>query len=367
MMSLGLVRRVPLEGANCLPWLARILAHQPESAARDLRRGVPTVAELTRFAAVHRLGPLLSQAADHSALRRFLPEALRQSWQDTYVRQWMANQLLLYKLRGIPLAFSEAGTDFLLLKGPYLAHRFYGDLAQRTFEDIDLLVRPEQAGPCLRWLRSELGFSSSALFHPLLRGFSPLLRSLTHAKSVRRGDLTVDLHWALRCHPSFAIDDARLWATRQVFALPGRGEESINVPADEYVLVLTLLGIFDDLSRLLIPIKGLVDAFLILRAIDAVMDWPDFLARRRTERLHWIVVDVLAMILELFEGRELLPRLAGALEKVGQADCLGLKVVLRQTNRAQAIWSYRLRLYDMPRSISFLHFLAATPIKMVLF
>ncbi len=292
---------------------------------------------------------------------------LRQSWQDTYVRQWLANQVLLYRLRGIRLAFTEAGIDVLLLKGPYLAKRFYGDLAQRSFEDIDLLVRAEQAGPCLRWMRNELGFSGSTLFHPLLSGFSPLLRGLTHAKSVRRGDLIVDLHWALRCHPSFAIDNVRLWATRQVFTLPGQGEEPIDVPADEYVLVLTLLGIFDDLSRLVLPIKGLIDAFLILRAVDPVFDWPDFLARRRTERLHRIVVDVLATVLELFDGREQLPGLAAAIEKAGQTDCRGPKIVLGRTSRARAIWSYRLRLYDMPRPISFLHFLVAAPLRTALF
>ena len=228
-------------------------------------------------------------------------------------------------------------------------------------------MRPERAGPCLHWLRSELGFSSPTPFYPLRRGLSPLLRGLTHAVSVRRGDLTVDLHWALRCHPSFAIDNARLWATRQGFALPGHGGELVDLPADEYVLVLTLLGIFDDLSRLLLPVKGLIDSFLILRAVDSVLDWPDFLARRRTERLHRIVVDVLAMIVELFAARDPLPRLAAALEKEGPEDSRSLRVAVGPTNRAQAIWSYRLQLYDMPRPISLLHFLVTAPIRTLLF
>ena len=94
---------------------------------------------------------------------------------------------------------------------------------------------------------------------------------------------------------------------------------------------------------------------------------PGFLARRRTEGLHRIVVDVLAMIVELFAGRELLPGLAAALEKEGPADCQSLKVALGPTNRPRAIWSYRLRLYDMPRSISLLHFLVAAPVRTVLF
>ena len=366
MTNLGLVRRGPLAGASCLPWLARILAQHPNSTAQDITHGMPHIAELTRFAAAHDLGPLLSQRTDHPALRHSLPEVLRQSWKSAYVSRWLANQRLVYWLRGLRLAFSEAGIDCLLLKGPHLAERFYGDLAQRTFDDIDLLVRPDRVEPCLHLL-AKLGFSNPTPRYPLPWGLSWLLRGLTHGTSQRRGELAVDVHWALRCHPSFAIDDARIWATREGFTLPGRGEEHMHVPADEYVLVLTVLGIFDDLSRLLLPVKGLIDAFLILRAVDSIVDWSDFLSRRRAERLHAIVVDVLTMIVELFAARELLPRLVAALETQGTTGSRSLKVTRGPANRLGVIWSYRLQLYDMPRAISFAHFLVTAPIRTVLF
>ena len=73
------------------------------------------------------------------------------------------------------------------------------------------------------------------------------------------------------------------------------------------------------------------------------------------------------MIVELFAARELLPRLVAALETQGTTGSRSLKVTRGPANRLGVIWSYRLQLYDMPRAISFAHFLVTAPIRTVLF
>jgi len=343
---------------SCFPWLARLLAGDMDAAVHGLSHGTPDVAELTRFATAHQLGPLLFRRTDHPALQAMLPNSLRQKWQETYVRQWLAGEKLIGQLHRLQQAFSNSGKEFVLLKGPCLAQGFYGDLAQRKYEDIDLLVPARLARPTLRWLNKEFKFPGGGLFHPLLA-------RLTHAKSGMMGDLGVDLHWALRVHPSFSIDEARVWKTRQPFNLPGAGC-AVNVMSNEYALVLTLLEIFDDISRLEYSAKGFIDAFLILHTIDSTMNWPGFFARRKTERLHRIVFDVLTMIVELFNARDVLPALTANLAQQGPAESRSLKIMLAPASRLNGLWSYRLSLYDMPRPISALHLLISGPLRTLL-
>lgn len=359
MRALGTIRSEPLLGSRCLPWLARVLVGDSGRAAHDLDRGAVHTAEVEQFAKAYRLGPLLARRGDIPELRCRLPDPLFATWQDAYVRQWLANESLLQAFHGIRRSFVAAGEAFLLLKGPHLAQRFYGDLGERMYEDVDLLVPADRAEPCLDWLVREHAFVSPVRSHWLHR-------RLTHAKQVYRGNLDIDLHWGLRSHPSFSIDEERIWATRGTLVLPGSETVTVEVLSDEYALVLSLLSIFDDLSRLEAPVKGMVDAFLVLRKLDAETDWPSFLARRRAEGLDLLVTDVLAMLLHLFEARSLLPSLAASLSRNGDGDCRGLDICLRPTSRIRALWSYRCALYRMPRPLAFSRALCAAPVLTIL-
>lgn len=358
MKRLGRLRREPLEEASCLPWLARLLAGDAEAAAQDLDRGEPSIEELTRFASIHRMAPMLSRRTDHPSLRRAVPKTLRHQWQEAYVREWLANGALMQHLHRLQQAFSSTGRSFLLLKGPYLAERFYGDLAQRHFEDLDLLVPAGLAKTSLQWLQNELQSSGSTISHSLLP-------HLTHALSIHGTDVHVDLHWALRCHPSFHIDEAQIWETRQSFSF-SELRDSVDVLSDEFALVLTLLEIFDDLSRLEYSAKGFVDAFVILREVDTAMNWPVFFSRRKVEGLCQITIDVLILVVELFHAHDLLPTLVAALDAEGPTSCRGRHIVLRPTSRLQGLWSYRLPLYDMPRSTALLHLAVTAPLRALL-
>ncbi len=329
-----------------------------DAAVHGLSHGVPGITELAHFTATHQLGPVLSRRTNHPALQAILPEPLRQTWQDAYVKQWLAGEKMLGQLHRLQQAFSKRGKQFVLLKGPGLAQGFYGDPAQRKYEDIDLYVPARLARPTLRWLNKELKFPNSGLFHPLLA-------HITHAKSAIVGELGIDLHWALRVHPSFSIDEARVWQTRQSLDLPGPGGQ-VNVMSNEYTLVLTLLEIFDDISRLEYSAKGFVDAFLILHTIDSTMDWPGFIEQIKTERLDPIIFDVMIMIVELFNARDLLPALTANLEQHGPTESQSLKIMLAAASRPDVLWSYRLSLYDAPRLFSLIHLLFSAPLRMLL-
>ncbi len=358
MTKPGRWKRGPLEGLACLPWVAKLLSSQIKEAAADLQRGKPTVEELGHFAQIHQLGPLLFARTGLPHLQDVLPATLLERWQETYLRQWLANQRILRGVQPLLVASQCSGHALMLLKGPHLAHRFYGDLAQRKFEDIDLLVSKESAQEYLRWLQREFKFTGSMVLHGLRSRVS-------HAQALSAGDLRVDLHWALRTHPSFSIDDQRMWATRHKFQLPELGCD-MGVLSDEYVLVLALLEIFDDVSRLEYSAKALIDAFLILRQVDGVWDWDSFLTRRRAEGIEGIVVDGLNLLMTVFKAAELLPELNSAVARKTLAAPLSLGILADRADRWRAVWSYRLRLYQISRPMALLNLLGSAPLRLML-
>ena len=356
--GIGRLRRRALADAQCLPWIGRLVAGDLEQAAQDLARGVPDVARLQRFVATHRLEPLLSQRIEHPALRRLLPAELRSSWQDRYLRQWLANSSVTRQLPRLWHALSQCCEGPILLKGPAHAALYYGDLAQRRFEDLDLLVPAQHATNCLHRLQRELGSRQ-----PLLG--QALVRRATHARALRGAEVQIDLHWALRCHPSFRIDPARIWSTRLELTLP-EPDLTIAVLSHEYSLVLSLLEIFDDLSRLEHSVKGLLDCLLILHAANRSLDWPEFFSRRHAEGLGLISLDTLVMVLELFGARDLFPELEAALTAEGATESWARRIILHDSNRLRALWSYRLPLYEMSRPLALLHLAVSAPVRTVL-
>jgi hypothetical protein len=62
------------------------------------------------------------------------------------------------RLQQIADAFDGAGVDFVVLKGPALAHTVYPDPSWRTFNDLDVLVRTSQWRAAVEVLQGEFGW-----------------------------------------------------------------------------------------------------------------------------------------------------------------------------------------------------------------
>jgi hypothetical protein len=94
---------------------------------------------------------------------------------------------LLSELAG---AFDADGIDWLVMKGPMLAATLYPAIGDRTYGDLDLLVRRRDYARAMTLLEG-LGFVHAihnwALTEEMLNG----------QVSMSRGRLTIDLHWHL--------------------------------------------------------------------------------------------------------------------------------------------------------------------------
>lgn len=244
----------------------------------------------------HHLTHLIRAALPEPALReRLPPERLRALASRRPVQRASPEELLAAFVEARD-ALGESGVPVLLLKGATFAERLYGGLTRRPQFDVDLLVRRRQLRRALRILAS--------------RGFAHRARDL-HARTVVRGRVKIDVHHALRRAPAFRLDEATLWDRAVSGEIRGVVFRTLS---DEHAIVGLVLAAFEDLGQGMAKLKALLDLYLLLRRVDEATDWDTFLARRESENLLGITVNVLALLAELFEAREELPRLAAALE-----------------------------------------------------
>jgi hypothetical protein len=156
-------------------------------------------------------------------------------------RQTRRSTVLLDRLAGIADRFAAAGQAFILMKGAYLAERYYGDIAAREFIDLDLLVPMADRRRASRLLESA-GYAMRSR----MIGGEAVASFFVHGFDFVAGKINLDLHWRLSRHPSLRIDEARLWQERRAYAL---GDREYAVLSDEHELVFQALSLVRDIER----------------------------------------------------------------------------------------------------------------------
>jgi hypothetical protein len=321
-----------------------------------------------------RLLAWVAPALTGDAARGLAPEPLRERLVEHRRERLARNAALLRESAEVRDALAAAGIETLFLKGLYFGERLYGDPSRRQQRDVDVLVRSACFEPALEVL-GRLGFDvvtneddgkPVALRVREIRGRSP--ETAPHGVTVRRGeDTRVDLHWCLTSRSARFLPEEPLWAARRPFAVDGQGFETLS---DADTLMFQLVSVCSDLRRGASLAKHFLDLYLLLRAIDADLDWDAFFARRQRERLARACVNVLAVLLEVWECADELPGAArgvrdrrGEVELRDHAEALALLERPRgnEENRAwfrrvhprsaPRWWAWRLT-YDLPHTLA---------------
>ncbi len=291
--------------AEYIQILLSLIRGDGESAERLMRSHNASMDNLLLFAATHGLAVALTRALENSPLRASCSASALGMLERRAQERGARSLLLLGELERLGGVFAIAGQRFMLLKGPYIAKRFYGDPQGRDYSDLDLLVPAQDRNRAFQLL-IDAGYSqrSRVLFGTHLTCY------FVHAFDFARDNSMVDLHWRLSRHPSFRIDEARMWAGRQTYEVGGR---RYDVLSDEYEIVFAIVSILRDLERRSFKIKTLVDLMRILEALDQQMDWEAFFTQRVREGILGPSVNVLGLCLDVAGGEGANPRLRDAL------------------------------------------------------
>lgn len=283
----------------------RLLRPDHEAASRCLAARRAPIEALVDTAGQHGLSVVLHRALASSPLRQQFPPPQLERLANAHRRQLERTRRLLEALDHVASRFAAAGQRFMLLKGPYLASRFFGDTEGRDFVDLDLLVPRADRDRAFELL-AEAGYlpKSRVLLSQRATCF------FVHGFDFSDGATQVDLHWCLSRHPSLRVDEAAMWQRCGSYDIGGH---AYDVLAEEDEILFAVLSLLRDLERGRPKIKNVVDLLQVLEAVDSSLDWPRLLATRRREGALGPLVNVLSLCLDVAAAHDLAPHLSAAL------------------------------------------------------
>src|ERR1700733_12666874 len=135
-----------LPGCDSPEWVALLQCASPHAHSAPLSAALREASwpELFRLAEVHGVMSLLASAVSRCEKNRAPPEFANKIQQLHRVQVLSALQMTAELFRLID-RFRDAGLEIVLVKGPVLAVRAYGDTGARQYGDLDFLVRQKDA------------------------------------------------------------------------------------------------------------------------------------------------------------------------------------------------------------------------------
>jgi hypothetical protein len=325
----------------------------------------------------HRLLPLLYWQVN---ARRpgIMPPALTERFQQNLQH----NLLLTAELFHLLELLNRENIPAIPFKGPTLAVAAYGNLALRSFVDLDILVRPADIWRA-RDAMSAMGYKTSLELKPArrpayLRAYDELLMRGAG------GDPLIELHWAF-VPPYFSVplETAGFWENGERVLLGNRAVPALK--PEDLLLALCLHGSKHCWTHL-----GLIAdvAWLVSKR---EMPWEELRARARQAGMHRMVLLALALASEVLEAplaepvaravagdraipdlvRQIVDALFGTPHDETAIFRSGiLHMRMRERRRDRMRYGFRLltrprvedwQMIDLPRSLSFLYSLLRYP------
>ena len=175
----------------------------------------------------------------HAACADLTPPDVLRQLRAEYLYAAARSMALAAELREITQLLAIEGVGALPYKGPVLALQAYGDIALRSFTDLDLIVRPRDITKareilaCRGYLPLENLTSSQERAVLKLEHNIPLISSA--------GDVVVELHWRIAPMAfSFPMPMEGLWERAVPVRLGGKVVSGISV--DDLMILLPVHG-----------------------------------------------------------------------------------------------------------------------------
>ncbi len=176
----------------------------------------------------------------HGACADLVPTKVLDQLREEYVRAAARSMSLAAELCAITKLLEGQGVAALPYKGPVLALQAYGDIALRTFTDLDLLVRRSDVARAREILCSRGYAPIDELTPSQERAILRLEHNLPLVNST--GDILVELHWSVAPAAfTFPIPMEGLWWRATPMSLGGEPVRGISV--DDLMLLLSVHGV----------------------------------------------------------------------------------------------------------------------------
>jgi hypothetical protein len=249
----------------------------------------------------HAIMPLVCRSL--SAFPDAVPNETLHQLQADFAEHARRNLFETRELLKLLRAMDQHGVRAVPYKGPVLAASAYGDVALRTFVDLDILVHERDILQAKELL--------------LARGFQTLKTELTREQEEARlrtrdqkdivflhPDLSirVELHWRVASLFHFAVDNDLLWSRLETMTLGGAKVSVIK--AEDMLLVLCVHGAKHSFKRL----QWICDIAELIRA-NPNLDWHqvmDQASKSRSVRMLYLGLLLATSLLGAKIPRELI-------------------------------------------------------------
>lgn len=350
--------------------LNALLAEDMAAVEPLVRPGQFDFDQFQAFTDLHHLSGFLYLHITGTASEDLFPSAFLEHLGKRYSEQRQRCDDTMREATTILDTFSAGHQDVLFLKGPFVAQQFYGDIYQRSHMDIDILV-PRNDLVASDRLLGDLGFSRRSLVFLNNYAMTRFIHAYEYRKRLAevarpgyRTYLPLDLHSALQCHFSFHLDYENIWNTQEQCLMSGR---QFPVLSKEYALVFNVLGIFVDIKLGTIRLKNFLDLYKMLDMLDSGMDWHVFFQKRTQENISLISLNVIDLVLSVFECRSRFPGVARYIEECQQSiqltNASDKYRLLDRTRFSRDNIRWTLALYQAPVVLSFLWSLISIPFR----
>jgi len=233
-----------------------------------------------------RLFPLLYRFLQRNGIE--YPETNR--LKGVYRKALIKNRILEHEAVDLIRRFNQAGIDVMLLKGAALVlDGYYPDAALRPMDDLDLLVPYD--------LRNEAeSIAAKAGWSPPLQFAS--LRELSHALSMKKGSVGIDLHWYLHISSAHQSLDRPLWDRASAATFGGQKVWLLH-PTHQLLHTCVHGVAWNPVPA----IRWIVDACMILEKAGERVEWDVLITEAEKRRENASMAAALEVLRARFDAK----------------------------------------------------------------
>jgi hypothetical protein len=292
------------------------LAPEESGSVRRLARGEVDWQALLNLALRQGAMPILYTQLSESC-PDVVPVDFMAHLKDHYLLNAARNLKLALELCRIHDLLLKSGIHAIPYKGPILARAVYGELSQRQFSDLDLMVRPQEMNLVAELLMDE-GYERQWQLTP--RQERAYLESDCERLFSKDGQIFIDVHWAtVRDYFPLKLALDRYRARLQPVALESCVMESF---APQDLLIILCVHASKDLWARLVWVCDIAE---LLRA-NPSLDWESVLKESfetKTSRMlllglslahHLLGANLPAQVLRIIERDETIRSLTAKIE-----------------------------------------------------